>query len=320
MLVTTSARATESIRSVLTPVTSVRLPGRTTRFDYESIDPKRRLLFIAHLGDSAVYVVDLRTDTVIGTIPNVSRVHGILAVPELGRAYASATGTNELVVIDEQTLRVIARVPAGVYPDGIAYVAPRQKLYVSDEHGATDTVIDERTNKRIATIPLGGEAGNTQFDPISGHVFVNAQTAQTLIEIDPRVDRIVDRIAISDCKNNHGLLINVPARIAYIACDENASLLTFDLRTRKVIATHAVGDAPDVLAYDAQRRRLYIAAESGVDSVFSVAGDGSLSELATSLLADNAHSVAVDSLTGYTYFPIANASGKPLLEIFTAAH
>jgi hypothetical protein len=40
----------------LTVVADVPLPGDTSRFDYESYDPVRHLLFIAHLGQSEVLV------------------------------------------------------------------------------------------------------------------------------------------------------------------------------------------------------------------------------------------------------------------------
>jgi YVTN family beta-propeller protein len=119
---------------------------------------------------------------VVGRVANVSSVHGVLAIPELGRVYASATGTNEVVVIDMATLGITARVAAGEYPDGMAYAPDVHKLYVSDETDGTDTVIDVRSNRRVATLSLGGEAGNTQYDPVSKHFFVNVQTRNQLVE------------------------------------------------------------------------------------------------------------------------------------------
>jgi len=64
-------------------------------------------------------VFDTKTGTVVGEVKDLKRVHGVLAVPELHRVFASATGTNELVVIDDRTLQIQARISAGDYPDGI---------------------------------------------------------------------------------------------------------------------------------------------------------------------------------------------------------
>src|SRR5512132_448483 len=93
----------------------VPLSGGASRFDYQSFDPNTGRLYIAHLGDSSMVVFDVNKETLVSDIKNLSRVHGILVVPELHRIYASATGSNELAVIDDDTLRVLARVPAGDY-------------------------------------------------------------------------------------------------------------------------------------------------------------------------------------------------------------
>ena len=85
----------------LKEIAGVSLPGHATRLDYQSFDPQRHLLFIAHLGDSNVIAFNTVTQKVVATIPNTSMVHGVLVVPQLHRVYASATGTNEVVAIDE---------------------------------------------------------------------------------------------------------------------------------------------------------------------------------------------------------------------------
>lgn len=300
--------------ALLRPVADVPLGGNTTRLDYESLDPGRHLLFIAHLGDSAVIVFDTTQQRVVTRIPGVSKVHGVLAIPELGVVYASATGANEVVAIDESSLKVSARVPGGVYPDGMAYAPEVHKLYVSDEHGDTDTVIDVRTNTRVATIPLGGDVGNTQYDPVTKHIFANVQTRKQLAEIDPTTDRVVARIDLPGADGNHGLLIEPKRHQAYIACEENHKLLVLDLDTRKVDSTFDVGDDPDVLGYDTALGYLYVAAESGIVSVFSTGG-GRLEKLADAEVGPNSHVVAVDSETHKSYFPLKDVGGRTILRI-----
>ena len=161
-----TAAPTQSLS--LVTLADIPLGGHTTRLDYESLDAGRHLLFIAQFGDSAVVAFDTQTQRVVARIEGVSKAHGVLVIPELGRVFASAIGTNEVVAIDERTFKVMARIPGGVYADGMAYAPDVRKLYVSDEDGDTDTVIDVRTNTRVATIPLGGEVGNTQYGPVGG--------------------------------------------------------------------------------------------------------------------------------------------------------
>lgn len=306
--------ATEQVALSLRLVADVDLPGPATRFDYQSYDRASHRLFIAHLGASRVLVFDTRSNSVVGEVPNVSQVHGVLAVAAIGKLYASATGTSEVVAIDLQTLKEFARAPGGVYPDGIAYAPDAQKLYVSDETGRTETVIDTRTSKRVATIPLGGEVGNTQYDSNSKHIFINVQTRNELVEIDPQTDSIVGRYALTGSRGNHGLLIDPSERVAYVACEGNATLLTVDLDTKQVIARDTTGDGPDVLAFDDALRLLYVASESGVVTVFEQQGKR-LQKRGESVVARRAHTVALDPETHRVYFPIENLGGHATMRI-----
>lgn len=294
-------------------VADIRLPGGATRLDYQSLDAPRHLLFIAHLGDSEVTVVNTQLRRVIATIPNVSQVHGVLAVPGLNTVYASATGTNEVVAIDERTLRIRARMAGGVYPDGMAYDPVNRRLFVSDERGGTDTVIDTAASRRIDTITLGGEVGNTQYDPVSKHVFVNVQTLGELLEIAPGTRRIVRRTALAGCAGNHGLLIDAARRRAFIACEDNATFVWLDMRSMRIVKEWSIGADPDVLSLDPHTHVLYVASESGVVSIFA---DGvSVSRLAQGYLAPQAHTVAIDPANHLVYFPLENVNGTPVLRI-----
>ena len=292
----------------------VPLGGRPTRLDYASIDPGRHRMFIAHLGDSEVIVFDTQANRVVTRIPSIGHVHGVLAIADLGRVYASATASNEVVVINPDTLRITARVPAGVYPDGLAYAPGVHKLYVSDEPGGTDTVIDVTTNARIATIQIGGTIGNTQYDPLTRRIFVNAQTSAELVEIDPVRDVILRRIPLPGAEGNHGLLLDLEHR-AFVACEGNARLIVIDLLTGKPLGSFAVAKDPDVLALDPARQELYVAGESGVVSVFRLGSGAAITKVAEGILAPHAHVVAVNPATHEVYFPLQDLNGATALRI-----
>lgn len=292
----------------------VPLTGGTSRFDYQSLDYSSGRLYIAHLGSDLLTVFDVSKQTVVSDVKDLKRVHGVLAVPELHRVYASATGTNELVVIDDQTLAIVARVPAGDYPDGIAFASKESKIYVSDLRGKSDTVIDAKTNQRLTTIELGGGAGNSQYDSLSGRIFVTVAGREELAEIDPNSDQIAARYALTGCKGSHGLLIDGEDRLAFVACEENSKLVIFDLQSKKATAILPVGADPDVLALDSALHRVYVSSESGNISILDE-HDRGLQRVAEGFLAANAHTVAVDSRTHHVYWPLQKVNGKPVLRI-----
>lgn len=293
-------------------VRDVPLPGDTSRFDYVTLEPTSHQLFIAHLGAGTVPVYDIGAGAIVGEVQNVPSVHGTLAVPELGRVYASATGANQIAVIDPQSLSVVATIPGGKYPDGIAYDAELGKLYVSDETGGTDTVIDTASNQVVATIPLGGEVGNTQFDASAHRMIAAVQTRNQVVTIDPQTDQVTGRYDTPGCDHPHGVQISPDLQLAFVACEGNAKLVVMDLQTMSVTETHDVGSVPDVLAFDGRRRVLYVAAESGPATAFSETDTG-LKLLAQKDVGPNAHSMAVDPDTGHVYFPLANFGGQPVL-------
>jgi DNA-binding beta-propeller fold protein YncE len=298
----------------LTLVKDVPIAAPTRRFDYASLDATRGLLFVADLAGSRVLAFDVKAGRLVGTIAHVASVHGVLAVPELGRVYASATGAHELDAIDEQSFAVVARSPAGRYPDGVAWDPKERKVYVSDETGGAVAVIDAASHRLLKLIPMGGEVGNTQYDPASRVTYSNAQGRDELVGIDPKTDRIGSRDPLPGCAGNHGLLIDSARRLAFVACEDNAHLVVLSLATHARLADASVGGGPDVLAYDPSLRRLYVSSESGVVSVFQV-DDDKITKLGEAFLADNAHSVAVDPATHLVYFPLRNVDGKAVLRV-----
>ena len=287
------------------------------RFDYTSLDPTTDTLWISHMNASQLLAFDVRGRRIVKTI-QAPGVHGVIAVPELGRVYASATNAQQVYTIDARTGAVLARAPAGRYPDGLAYDPVERHVFVSDERGGVETVIDA-TGRRIATIRLGGEAGNVQYDLGSGHILVAVQTRNDIAVIDPRTNKIIRRVALRGCVGDHGLLVDSSRRLAFVACVGNATLLTLDLRTMRVTSRFAVGASPDVLAFDPSLRRLYVSAESGVVAVFAETAHGA-KRLGLAFLAPRAHTVAVDPRTHLVYFPLESGStGRPQLLIMKPA-
>src|SRR5690349_20983004 len=102
-----TAAASASELAPLAEVADVPLTGAAVRFDYQSIDPVHNRLYIAHMNADEMVVFDTKRRSVIATLNGFPSVHGVLAVPELNRVYASATGKHKVVVVDAETLKII---------------------------------------------------------------------------------------------------------------------------------------------------------------------------------------------------------------------
>jgi DNA-binding beta-propeller fold protein YncE len=307
-IIATGCTSQPSSQLPLWPVSEISLPGDNSRFDYASLDGSRERLFVAHLGASEVVEVDVSSERVVRTVPNLSQVHGVLAVGPLGRVYATATGTNQVVAIDENSGAEIGRAPTGEYPDGLAYDPRRQAIWTTNEAAGTETVVDAATLAPRGTVDLGGEVGNVDYDPTSDRMLVAVQGRNDLAVIDPAAMTIQRSVNLPGCEHPHGLSVDPADGLAFVACDQNGTLVTVDESEWRVLGTNRVGDDPDVLAYDAAAHRLYVAAESGTVTVLDLR-DRVLVPVGSGHLADGAHVVAVDPATHRSYYPVPSGSG-----------
>ena len=301
----------------LTFVSEIPLPGSPNRFDYQSVDTTSGRIYMNHMNSGTTIVFDAVKGKVITEIPNVPRATGVWAVPAHHQVYISAAGSHEVVVIDDSAFKVVGRVGNIRFPDGIAYAAESDKVFVSDESGNAVVVIDAKTLAKRSTIALGGEAGNTHYDAASHCILVTVQTKNEWVAIDPVTERIVHRYELPGSDGPHGFALDEVGRLAFITSEGNAALQVVDLRTMKVVQTLKVASGPDVLAWDAAWRRLYVASESGAVSAFWL--NGSTLRVNGVLHLAHAHTVSVDPRTHRVYLPLEDIKGKPVLQVYAPA-
>jgi DNA-binding beta-propeller fold protein YncE len=309
-----SDRRTASATTHLRLVRDVPLPSPANRFDYQSVDPSTGRIYVNHMNAGRTIVFDADSERVVAEISGVPRATGVLAVPSHHHVYISAAGDHAVTVVDDRTFKVVSRVGDIRFPDGIAYAPSVDKVFVSDESGSADVVIDAKTGAKRATIELGGEAGNTHYDSVSHCILVAVQTKNQMVAIDPVSETIVQRYDLPGSDHPHGFTIDQPDRLAFISCEGNAALIVLDLRSMKPIQQLKVADDPDVLAWDVEWRRLYVAGESGVLSIYSL--DGMTLRAMGTIRAAHAHTVSVDPRTHRVYLPLENVNGHPVLRIF----
>jgi len=107
LLVSTFCLVTPAVRSQgpgqappLKKVADVPLPGSAVRFDYQSLDTSQGRLYIAHMNANQLVVFDTKKRLVVANLDGFPSVHGVWAIPELGRVYASVTGEHKVASVD----------------------------------------------------------------------------------------------------------------------------------------------------------------------------------------------------------------------------
>src|SRR5271163_5325488 len=85
--------------------------GGGVRWDYAYVDSANHRLYVSH--GTQTEVIDTTTDTLVGSIPGTTGVHGIAIASDLGRGYTSDGGDNDVTVFDLKTLKVLGKVKTG---------------------------------------------------------------------------------------------------------------------------------------------------------------------------------------------------------------
>src|SRR5206468_8651718 len=77
-------------RPLLRQIAEFELPGPPgKRFDYLAIDQDDNYLLSAHLGAGLLHVIDLRTNAVAKTIPDVPGIEGVAYIAEGKKIYTA---------------------------------------------------------------------------------------------------------------------------------------------------------------------------------------------------------------------------------------
>ena len=289
-------------------------PGK--RFDYLTIDHDDNYLLSAHLGAGLLHVVDLRTNVVVKTVPDVPGVEGVAYIAEGKKIYTANWGENKIGVIDAARMAVIKRLPTEAKPDGIAYAAPFRKAYVSNERAKAESVIDVATDTVTKVLRFDSETGVPQYDPVARKVYVNLPDENILAVIDPATDAVVGRYPVQGCRGNHGMAIDPEHHRAFLACEGNDTLTVFDLDTHRAIAHLPMAKGADVVMFDPGLGRIYVACASGAISVFQRDDPAHFRKLDDFPAEPKIHSLAVDPRTHRVYAPADQEKGRPASKMF----
>jgi YVTN family beta-propeller protein len=274
--------------------------GGGVRWDYSYVDTANHRLYVAH--GTQTEVIDTTTDKLIGTIPGTNGVHGIAIANDLGRGFTSDGGDNDVTVFDLKTLKVLSKVKTGQNPDSIIYEPVSHRVFTFNGRSSDSTAIDAKTGDVItASIPVGGKPEFAQIDG-KGHIFVNIENKNEIIEVDARNALVAKRYSIAPCDSPSGLAIDAKGRL-YSAC-ENKLMVVSDPASGRVLASVPIGPGTDGAAFDDG----YAFSANGGDGTITMVGEtspGKFEVVATIQTQRSARTIAADQKAHKLYLPAA---------------
>jgi len=277
-------------------------------WDYLSIDPAARRLYVTHT--AKIVVIDLDQDTVAGEIAGTPGVHGFALAPELGRGFSSNGRENKASIVDLQTLKTIAKADTGENPDAILYEPGQQEVYTFNGRGKSATVFAAKTGQVVATIPLPGKPEFAVADPQASRVFCNIEDLNEVVAIDTQAHKIAATWPLAPGEEPTGLAIDMAQHRLFIGC-HNQRLMTLDGATGKVISSTPIGQGVDAVAIDTITKLVFSSNGDGTVTIAHEYAPDKLTVVQTLTTERGARTMALDPTTHKIYLASAKFEPQP---------
>ncbi len=277
-------------------------------WDYVTVDPSAHRLYVSHA--TRVEVVDTRTGTVTGAIPDTPGVHGIALAPALGRGYISDGRADAVTVFDLDTLKTLATVKVtGANPDAIVFEPLTRRVFTFNGRGRNVTAIDTATDQVVGTIDVGAKPEFAVADG-RGTVFVNLEDTSMLAAIDAKTLEVKARWPLAPGEEPTGLAMDVEHRRLFSVCG-NGLMVISDADAGRVVATAPIGRGVDGAAFDPATGDAFASAGEGLLTVVHEDTPGTFTVAGTVTTRRGARTVALDPATHRLYLPTARFGPPP---------
>jgi DNA-binding beta-propeller fold protein YncE len=223
--------------------------GGPGRWDYLSVDPTGRRLYVSHA--TRVMVLDVDQGTPIGEIADTPGVHGIALVPDCNVGFTSNGREGTLSVFDLKTLKTLRKITAGQNPDSIIYDPASKKVLAFNGRSGDVTIVNPAAlDAPTVTLPVGGKLETGVADG-AGHVYVNVEDKGEIVAIDSKQGKVLAHWPLAPGEGPTGLAIDREHRRLYSGCS-NRMMAVLDADEGKLLGTVPVGSGVDGVAFDGQ--------------------------------------------------------------------
>jgi YVTN family beta-propeller protein len=277
-------------------------------WDYLSVDELSQHLFVSH--GTEVNVIDLKTDTVIATIPNTNGVHGIAINNDLNEAYISNGKDNTITIINLKSFELIEIVKIeGIKPDCILYDKFSNKVFVYNGKSNDCFVLDAVTHKILKTIALGGKP---EFSVTNnkGTIYVNIETTNEIKVIDATKLEVIKTFAIAPGEEPTGLTMDLKTNRLFSVCS-NKMMQVVDADNGKIINSIPIGEGCDGVSFDPKKKLIFTANGEGTITIIKEENKNKYSVVQTLATKKGARTITINKSTGKVYTSTPEFGGKP---------
>lgn len=231
-------------------------------FDHFAVDLAGNRLFLTAEANNAVVVMDLKTNKLIHTIPDLEEPHSMLFIPAAKQLWVITGGAAKIFDTTSYALTETVKLTEGA--DASVYDAANHLLYVTA--GGSDaklaysliSIVNTSTRKKVGDIKV--DSANLESMAIEKNgprLFVNIRD-KSLVGVADRDKRTVTSTwPLGELHGNTPLAYDEANHRIFVVGRKPPSLEVLDSDSGKIIATLPSAEMTDDMAFDPASKRIY---------------------------------------------------------------
>jgi DNA-binding beta-propeller fold protein YncE len=296
-------------------VQTVALKGPAGRLDHVALDSNNQRLFLAHLANNSLDVVDLRAGKLLKRITGQQGVQGLAYAPDLDRIFVGIGTGGFCNIFDGKDYKLLKTIKFADDADNVRYDPKRNLVYVAHAEKALG-VIDAKTFEIRADVKLPGQIEGFQLDSNRPRIYLNIPSPSQVAVIDTEKNEVAGSYPLHLASANYPLAVDSANHRLLIGCRKAPMVIVLDSESGKEITSIPIAGDIDDLFYDAKRKRIYASCGEGFISVIRQIDADHYEAGAKIATAKGARTSIFDADTGRYYLAVPRQSGKSGPEIW----
>jgi hypothetical protein len=292
-------------------VTQIFCIGGVGGWDYLTVDPKRKLLYIPR--STHTMVIDVTNGKTVADIAGQLQNHGVAIVPSVGRGFISDGRDASVTIFDLNTNKVLGKVKTADDADGIIYDPNCGKVLVSCGDANVMVVIspdlDPQVGKIDTAVALGGKPEFLVAD--QDKIYVNLMDKDQVAAIDSKTMKVIHKWPTVPGGSPVGLSIDSVNHRLFVGCRKPQKLIIMNAIDGRVLTSLPIGAGVDATQFDGD---IFASCRDGTLAVARETLPGKFAIVQTVATKLGARTMGLDPTAHMLYLPTAEpvdgASGK----------
>jgi hypothetical protein len=276
-------------------------PGGSEYYDYISVDPEARRVYVSH--GTEVVILNADDYTVAGKIEGLTRCHGIAIAKDLGKGFISdgdgrpGATVQEVVIFDLKTLKITGKVKTGQPDtDAIIYEPVTKHVFTFNGDSHNTTVIDPMKEAVITNLDLIGKVEFPAADG-KGMIYDNNPEKNDIVAIDARTNTIKSRWPTAPSGAPTSMAMDQKNRRLFSGGRGPQFVIMMDADTGKVLQSYPISAGVDANSFDPGSGLLFVATREGMMHIYHEDSADKLSEVEAIKTEYGAKTLQVDPKT-----------------------